>query len=86
MPAGFLVASPRSQAVTAVAKPARGLLVDMCWIDLILSGKKTWELRSTNTNVLEKIGYLASFSGCLCVAGMLQSILTTVVPELLYVF
>jgi hypothetical protein len=29
----------------------RGLIIDEPWISLILSGKKTWEMRSTNATI-----------------------------------
>jgi hypothetical protein len=36
----------------------RGLVIDEPWISLILSGKKTWEMRSTGTRKREPIGLI----------------------------
>jgi hypothetical protein len=41
----------------------RALIVRQPWIDLILSGKKTWEMRSRPTNVRGKIGLIEQGSG-----------------------
>ncbi|MEC7583714.1 MAG: ASCH domain-containing protein [Planctomycetota bacterium] len=41
----------------------KGLLVKQPWIDKILSGKKTWELRGSATRNLGKIALLESGSG-----------------------
>ena len=41
----------------------RGLLIKPPWIDLILSGQKTWELRGTNTKKRGEIALILSGSG-----------------------
>ncbi|MEK2647406.1 ASCH domain-containing protein [Bdellovibrio sp. BCCA] len=34
----------------------KGFIVRQPWADLILSGKKTWEIRSSNTNIRGTVG------------------------------
>jgi hypothetical protein len=41
----------------------RALLIRRPWIDLILDGKKTWEIRGSGTLIRETIGLIASGSG-----------------------
>ena len=41
----------------------RGLIIDEPWISLILSGKKTWEMRSTGTRKREPIGLIRKGTG-----------------------
>jgi hypothetical protein len=41
----------------------RALLIRHPWIDLILDGKKTWEIRGARTTVRETIGLVPSGSG-----------------------
>ncbi len=41
----------------------RALIVKKPWIDLILSGEKTWEMRSRTTNIRGEIGLIESGSG-----------------------
>jgi len=41
----------------------RALIVRKPWIDLILSGQKTWEMRSRPTNVRGEIGLIEAGSG-----------------------
>jgi len=41
----------------------RALLIHDIWLDKILSGKKTWEMRSTKTRIRGKIGLIESGSG-----------------------
>lgn len=43
----------------------KGLVVKSPWIDLILEGKKTWEIRSSNTTKRGKIALIKSGSGCI---------------------
>jgi len=43
--------------------PDRGLIVREPWISLILSGKKTWEMRSRSTNIRGRIGLIEAGSG-----------------------
>lgn len=40
-----------------------GLIIKKTWLDLILAGKKTWEIRSSKTNVRGKIALIESGSG-----------------------
>ena len=41
----------------------RALIVRKPWIDLILAGKKTWEMRSRPTRIRGKIGLIEAGSG-----------------------
>ena len=41
----------------------RGLIIRDPWIDLILSGKKTWEIRGSKTKVRGEIALIRSGSG-----------------------
>jgi len=41
----------------------RCLIIKKKWIDLILSGEKTWEIRGHNTTVRGEIGLIESGSG-----------------------
>lgn len=41
----------------------KGLIVDHPWIDLILDGAKTWEMRSTGTSHRGWFGLIAKGSG-----------------------
>jgi hypothetical protein len=41
----------------------RALLVRRPWIDMILAGKKTWEMRGARTSIRGRIGLIASRSG-----------------------
>lgn len=43
--------------------PDRALIVRQPWIDLILSGKKTWEMRCAKTNVRGRIGLIEQGTG-----------------------
>jgi hypothetical protein len=44
-------------------EPLRALLIRRPWIDMILDGKKTWEIRGSQTSVRGRIGLIASRSG-----------------------
>ena len=39
-----------------------GLIIKPKWADLILSGKKTWEIRGSRTNICGTIGIIKSGS------------------------
>lgn len=52
--------------------PERGLIIRKQWLDLILSGKKTWEMRSTATKISGRIALIEAGSGL--IAG--EAILT----------
>jgi hypothetical protein len=41
----------------------KGLLIKSPWIDKILNGEKTWEIRGSNTNIRGKIALIKSGSG-----------------------
>src|SRR3984885_8181787 len=41
----------------------RALLIRRPWIDMILAGKKTWEIRGARTSIRGRIGLIASRSG-----------------------
>lgn len=41
----------------------KGLIIKSPWIDLILEGKKVWEIRSRNTNIRGEIALIRSGSG-----------------------
>lgn len=41
----------------------RALLIRHPWIDMILDGKKTWEIRGSRTAIRETIGLIPSASG-----------------------
>lgn len=44
-------------------EPLRALLIRRPWIDMILDGGKTWEIRGARTSVRGRIGLIASRSG-----------------------
>ena len=46
-----------------MANLERALIIRKPWIDLILSGQKSWEMRSRLTNVRGKVGLIESGSG-----------------------
>jgi hypothetical protein len=41
----------------------RGLLIQQFWLDKIFQGKKTWEIRGSNTHIRGRIGLIESGSG-----------------------
>ncbi|ENQ3080414.1 ASCH domain-containing protein [Bacillus cereus] len=41
----------------------KGLIIRSPWIELILEGKKTWEIRGANTKIRGKIALIKSGSG-----------------------
>ena len=41
----------------------KALIIKQPWIDYILSGNKTWEIRGSNTNIRGKIELIQSGSG-----------------------
>jgi hypothetical protein len=43
--------------------PGRALVVRKPWIDLILAGEKTWEIRGSNTAVRGRVGLIESGTG-----------------------
>ena len=42
----------------------KALIIKQPWIDYILSGSKTWEIRGSKTSKREKIELIQSKSGC----------------------
>ena len=44
----------------------KGLIVRSPWIEKILSGEKTWELRGSNTKIRGKIALIAGGSKAVC--------------------
>lgn len=42
----------------------KGLIIDGRWIDCLLSGQKTWEMRSKNTKYRGWVGLIRKGSGC----------------------
>ena len=41
----------------------KGLIIKEHWVDLILEGKKTWEIRGSNTKIRGKISLIKSGTG-----------------------
>lgn len=41
----------------------KGLVIKSPWIEMILQGKKTWEIRGSNTKIRGKIALIKSGSG-----------------------
>jgi len=58
-----------------------GLIVRERWIDLILSGEKTWEMRSKPAPVGVWFGLIRKGSGAVCAIARLGSIGEPLVPE-----
>ena len=54
---------PQDDVQVAESPPKRGLSVKRKWLDLILSGQKTWEIRGTPTTKRELVGLIESVSG-----------------------
>ena len=53
----------------------KGLIVDEPWISLLLSGRKTWEMRSTHTATRDRIALIRKGSGAVVgVADLVDSI------------
>jgi len=56
----------------------RALIIRKPWIDKILSGQKTWEMRSTKTNIRGKIGLIEAGTGL--IVG--EAVLTECLPAI----
>ncbi|WP_064091737.1 ASCH domain-containing protein [Rossellomorea aquimaris] len=41
----------------------KGLLIKSPWVDLILEGKKVWEIRGSNTKIRGEVGLIKSGTG-----------------------
>jgi hypothetical protein len=55
--------SCNSSSSRATDLPKSGLIIKLKWLDLILSGQKTWEIRSTATTKREVVALIESGSG-----------------------
>ena len=62
-----LISSSKSMSVGEDVQLSHGLLIREPWLSLILSGRKTWEIRGTNTTRRGRIGLIRS--GSLTVVG-----------------
>lgn len=58
------VPSEIAPVVGAHDLPTTGLVVQTPWIDYLLNGTKTWELRSTRTSLRGRFGLIRKGSGC----------------------
>lgn len=47
-------------------QPSKGLLIDLIWIEKILSGGKVWEVRGETTKHRGAFGHLGCSSNCFC--------------------
>ena len=56
----------------------RGLIVSPKWAELIVSGKKTWEMRSTGTGVRGRIAIIAAGTGTIVGEVTLDGVLPRV--------
>ena len=45
------------------SEPMKGLLIRSPWVDLILEGRKSWEIRGTSTSIRGEIALIASGTG-----------------------
>ncbi len=54
---------PSAAKHTSESLPTKGLIIDQPWIDLILSGDKTWEMRSRSCRIRGRIGLIRKGSG-----------------------
>jgi hypothetical protein len=52
------ISGPITPIPGAMRVAVRGLIIDEPWISLIVSGQKTWEMRSRNTGVRGRIGLI----------------------------
>lgn len=59
----------------------KGLIIRAPWIDLILSGKKTWEMRSRPTSSRGKVALIRAGSGLICGTATLVECLPAQTPE-----
>jgi len=55
--------------------PAKALIIDTPWIDLILSGEKVWEMRSRSCSIRGRIGLIRKGSGQIVGTADLESCL-----------
>jgi len=55
----------------------RALIIRQPWIDLILSGEKTWEMRSRSTSARGRIGLIEQGTGLIvgevCIVGVIKN-------------
>jgi len=59
----------------------KGLVIRAPWINLILSGKKTWEMRSRPTSIRGEIALIRAGSGLICGTATLAECLQACTPE-----
>lgn len=57
------LAKEQQQDIKNHSLPEKGLIIDVPWIDLILSGQKTWEMRSRTCKIRGDIGLIQKGSG-----------------------
>jgi len=62
----------------------RALIIDGPWISKILSGEKTWEMRSRGTTVRERIGLIQKGSGLIVGEVDLVNVLKYLPKVILY--
>lgn len=62
----------RATKATSTVQVTKGLIIREPWIDMILSGEKTWEMRSSNTTFRGWFGLIREGTGT--VAGVAQLI------------
>jgi hypothetical protein len=59
----------------------KGLVIDDPWIELILSGSKTWEMRSTKTSFRSWFGLIRKGSGAVWGVARLDDVGATMTPD-----
>lgn len=55
--------APKCATLAAMVEPLKGLLIRVPFIDWILAGKKTWEIRGSATKIRGPIALIQSASG-----------------------
>lgn len=59
----------------------RALVIDVPWINLILNGSKTWEMRSTSTKIRGQFGLIRKGSGLVCGVASLDECGDAMTPD-----
>jgi ASCH domain. len=62
---------------------SHALIIDEPWISLILSGEKTWEMRSKSTKIRGKIGLIKKGSGLIVGTAVLTDSLPSMTIDVL---